>query len=170
MTPSSFALAGHVTAILHRGPITVSADGSYACAEVLDVQQGHNLIVNGGLDYIVGMLGGLQTTPAKYLALGSNNAAPQATDTALTSENTIATCLRQLVTPVATGGGSGTITYTATWSPTQNVGTVTGEVGLFTASTGGTMIAHYAFGTPYPTKDSSTSITIVYALTAQQGS
>jgi hypothetical protein len=178
---SSASLRGIVTAIIHRGPLGVHWDdktqrvlisdwGEDGLSEVISIERGDNMIVNGGLDYIVSLLGGLSTTPAKYLALGSNNAAPAATDTALTSENTIATCTRKLVTPVATGGGSGTLTYTATWSETENVATVSGEVGLLTASSAGTLIAHYAFGTPFPSKDTSTSLTIVYAITAAQAS
>jgi len=175
---SHASLAGYVTGIMHRGPIeTCWNDETRSVeitipegSEVLEVQSGHNMIVNTGLDYIVAMLGGLQTTPAKYLALGSNNAAPAAGNTTLTSENTTGGCVRKLVTPVATGGGSGTITYTATWGQTENPSTITGEVGLFTASSSGVMIAHYAYGTPYPTKDSATSLTIVYAITAQQAS
>jgi hypothetical protein len=161
---------GRLLAVQYRGETPRIERGGLvffdaACTEILAVESGVNTFVKGGLDLAASQFGGTTTTPAVYMALGSNNATPTVNDTALTSENTGGTATRLLVTPVPTGGGSGALVYTATWSPSQNVGFITGEVGLLTASTAGTLATHYAFATPFPAKDSSTSLTIAYTVT-----
>jgi hypothetical protein len=134
---------------------------------ILEERNGHNLIVNLGLDLVLSQLAGTTTTPAVYFALGSSTTAVTATQTALVSENVSSGCVRlqagttgQTITlnPL---GGHGTLQFTMTWSATQNPNTTIGEVGVFTASSAGIMFSRFLI-TPTVPKDATTSFQLVY--------
>lgn len=105
----------------------------------------HNLITNAGKDFISAQLG--STSPssngANYIALTTNSAAPAATDTTLTGEISSGGLQRQQGTYAHTNGQN---TYTISKTFTAN-GTHTNvqKAGLFTASSGGTMMAENTF-------------------------
>jgi hypothetical protein len=105
----------------------------------------HNLITNAGKDFISAQLG--STSPgvngANYIALSSNSVAPAATDTTLTGEIASGGLSRAQGTySHTTGAGSYTITHTFTASSSH---TDVQKAGLFTASSGGTMMAESTF-------------------------
>lgn len=105
----------------------------------------HNLITNAGLDFISAQVGSTSTgsNGANYIALSSNSTAPAATDTTLTGEISGSGLDRAQGTYSHTAG---TNTFTV-----QEVFTASGTVsaiqktGLFTASSGGTMMAENTF-------------------------
>lgn len=104
----------------------------------------HNLITNAGKDFIATELGGTGTTAsAQYIALSSNSTAPAAGDTTLTGEISSGGLARAQGTYSHTPGTdnwtiSNTFTATASHTAVQ-------KAGLFTASSGGTMMAENTF-------------------------
>lgn len=100
-----------------------------------------NLVVRGGKDLVASVFAGLSADTVTHVELGSNTPpeAPSASQTELVDPHTP----RVSVTPtVSTGPAS--IVYEAEFGP----GVVTGDVaeaGLFTASTGGVMVARTTF-------------------------
>jgi hypothetical protein len=107
--------------------------------------ENHNLITNAGKDFISAQIG--STSPgsngANYIALTTNAAAPAATDTTLTGEITTGGLQRQQGVYAHTNGQSTfTISKTFTANATQ---TNVQKAGLFTASSGGTMMAENTF-------------------------
>jgi hypothetical protein len=105
----------------------------------------HNLITNAGLDFISAQIGSTSTgaNGANYIALSSDSTAPAATDTTLTGEISGNGLDRSQGTYSHTAG---TNTFTI-----QEVLTASGTVnaiqktGLFTASSGGTMMSENTF-------------------------
>lgn len=107
--------------------------------------ESHNLITNAGLDFISAQIGSTATgsNGANHIGLSSDSTAPAATDTTLTGE----------ISGNGLDRAQGTYSHTAgtnTFS-VQEVfsasGTVNGiqKTGLFTASSGGTMMAENTF-------------------------
>lgn len=72
----------------------------------------------------------LSATPVdiapKYVAIGTGSTAPAATDTAMVSE-----AYRKAVTSVVAGANPGELTITLYLGPSDSVGTVIAEVGVF---------------------------------------
>lgn len=105
----------------------------------------HNLITNAGLDFISAQIGSTSTgsNGANYIALSSDTTAPAATDTTLSGEISGSGLDRAQGTYSHTAG---TNTFTV-----QKIFTASGTVsaiqktGLFTASSGGTMMAENTF-------------------------
>jgi hypothetical protein len=106
----------------------------------------HNLITNAGRDFIATELGatsGTGTLAANYIALTNNTAAPAVGDTTLAGEITTGGLNRQQGTyshTLGTDNWSVSKQFTATAS---NSGVV--KAGLFTDSSGGTMMAENTF-------------------------
>lgn len=107
--------------------------------------ESHNLITNTGKDFISTQLGSTSpvTNGANYIALSSDSTAPAATDTTLTGEISGSGLGRAQGTYSHTVG---TNTFTVQEAFTAS-GTVSGiqKTGLFTASSGGTMMAENTF-------------------------
>lgn len=112
-----------------------------------------NLVVDSGLAWIAARLTG---SPAvmSHMAMGSNGTAPQNWHTALYSQT------GRVALTASTSGK--TTTYTATFGPGVATGTVS-ELGIFNASTGGTMLARVVF-TPQQ-KGSEDTIKVTWAVT-----
>lgn len=131
---------------------SINAEGYVVISIVRDGNQiyhyeSHNLITNAGKDFISAQVG--STTPgtngANYIALSSNSAAPAATDTSLTGEiNTNG--LNRAQGTYSHTAGTNTFTVTKTFTATGTVSDVQ-KTGLFTASSGGTMMAENTFST-----------------------
>lgn len=105
----------------------------------------HNLITTRGKQLIIDLIGGLETDPAKYLAIGSGTTSPVAGNTALETEITSDGGERGLATVshVTTDTTYDTIqlskTYTATGSITPS------EEGIFDDASAGNMLARNVF-------------------------
>lgn len=117
-----------------------------------------NLVVQDGLDFIAAsMLKTTSNTPARmtHMAIGSDDTTPILADSELGSQLS-----RQSLTSSTVSGN--TVTYVATFDPTEGTGAVT-EAGIFNASTGGTMLCRTVF--PVVNKEAGDTITITWAVT-----
>ncbi|MEM2140874.1 MAG: hypothetical protein QXJ74_09900 [Nitrososphaera sp.] len=120
--------------------VTVTRDG-----QEIYRHEDHNLITNAGKDFISAQLG--STSPgangANYIALSADTGAPAAGDTTLTGEITTGGLARTQGAYAHTNGQSTyTVSNTFTASATHNN---VQKAGLFTAGTGGTMMAENTF-------------------------
>jgi hypothetical protein len=105
----------------------------------------HNIITDAGKDFASAQLGSTSTSSngANYVALSSDSGAPDASDTALTGE----------ISSSGLDRAQGTYSHTAGTNTfiVENAFTATGSVsniqkaGLFTAATGGTLLAENTF-------------------------
>lgn len=133
VTTDSFPVHGYVTVSVLRG------------GQEIYHHEDHNLITNAGKDFISAQLGSTSAASngANYIALSTNTAAPAATDTTLTGEITSGGLERSQGTYAHTNGQSTfTVSKTFTASATH---TAVQKAGLFTAATGGTMMAENTF-------------------------
>lgn len=114
------------------GKLTIARNGEV----ILEVP---NLVVTSGKGLIAANLQGTNVTPVTHMAIGTGTTEPAVSDTALVAE--------VHRNGLGTSGGtvSGTVvTYTSTFSPGEGTGAIT-EAGLFTASSGGTMLCRTTF-------------------------
>ena len=120
-----------------------------------------NMVVNAGLSKAAGLLNGQDTTPFKYIAIGSGTTAPTESDTALESEvdRKEATVSRE-TTNVTNDTAVWQVTFDFTSS--QNIC----EAGLFDASAGGNMFARQTF--TCKSMESGDSLTITYKVICQR--
>lgn len=103
------------------------------------------MLHTAGKDFVSSALGdrsGSRAAAADYMALTANNTAPAAGDTTLTGE--IATASGGLIRKAATyahTGGASTYTLTSTFTANGNdsLPVTVAKVGVFNASSGGTM-------------------------------
>lgn len=108
--------------------------------DVRDSWSVDNLVVNGGLAFLSGLLNGTGTVPT-YIALGTDSTAVAGTQIALEAEIVDSGLERavgatsQVQTTVANDSWQITKTFTATGSKTIE------EVGIFNNSSGGTMLS-----------------------------
>ena len=105
----------------------------------------HNLITNAGLDFISAQIGSTSTgsNGANYIALSSDSTAPAATDTTLTGEISGSGLDRAQGTYSHTAG-TNTFTVQEVFNASGTVSAIQ-KTGLFTASSGGTMMAENTF-------------------------
>ncbi len=111
--------------------------------DVKDIRVLRNLVVNAGLAWLASALSGAQATPSnmKYVAIGTGTATAVAGDTALGGEVETRVAGTQSLTTVDTANDGylcvGTQNITANRAVT--------EVGLFSASTSGSLLARQIF-------------------------
>lgn len=144
-------LHGYVLTAL-RGP-----DGTVKQAEF-----GHNLITNAGKDAAVARILDGTSTPAifNYVAIGTNATAEAATDTALGTE--CASSTRQQDTDAA-AGSTGVTVLDVTFAAGNCTATVT-EMGVFNASSAGTILNHKTFGGIAKGSSDSLQVTVTFTL------
>lgn len=101
------------------------------------------VITNAGLNMIRDSLSGANNPLITYVALGSSNTAPSASDTQLGNET-----FRKAVTSYTNGGSSGEILINMYLAPGDDVGDNIEEVGFFggssatSAANTGVLLAH----------------------------
>ncbi len=114
--------------------------------QVIDRRDVKNLVVSAGKALAAGLLNGVLTTPAKYIAIGTGTVAPAAGDTALGAEITtgggaraLATTLDRVTTTVTNDTARAIVTFafTASFAVT--------EAGLFDAAAAGNMLSRQTF-------------------------
>jgi hypothetical protein len=107
-----------------------------ATGKILSVSKGHNLVVTTGLDRCGQLLAGLSSNSMTHIAIGTDNTAVNAGQTALVTE---------VERESATRTSEGSQQYK--WAHTFSVGSGTSysiqEAGLFDAGSGGTMLNRY---------------------------
>lgn len=106
----------------------------------------NNLVTNAGFAQLALLAGDASATPFTYIAVGTSTTAPAVTNTTLTAEITdtglarVAGTVSRTTTTVTNDTYQITTTWTATGSKTIE------EVGVFNASSAGTMLSHALTG------------------------
>ena len=125
----------------------------------------HNLRTNGGTDFFNTQLYAVGTAgaTANYLAITSTSITPAVTDTTLSGELTT-NGLARAQGSIAHTSGTGSSVLSKTWTYSGSTSTIINGVGLFNASSSGTMTNEAAVtGAPTVTNSGDT-ITINYTL------
>lgn len=128
-----------------------------ATGALIDHRATHNLVVSAGLSLIVALLAGTATVGVTHFGYGTGTTAVTASDTALATQ-----LARDVVTQTSQSAGTLTVKYYLS-SGTAN-GNTLGEVGLFNAATGGTMVAR-ALLSPTITKTLAIQVVFTWSIT-----
>lgn len=106
-----------------------------------------NLVVNAGLAQLALLAGDASATPFTYLAVGTSTTAVAASQTALQAEITDTGLARAAATVsrVTTTVTNDTLQLTYTWTASGSV--TVEEIGVFNASSSGTMLSRALTGT-----------------------
>lgn len=120
---------------------------------------GENLVVDVGRDLILTQLSGGTSTPALYMALGSSTTAAAGSQTTLVAE--AAGGVRKTTSPTLVPHGQ--MLFTGVWAASDNANTTVNEVGIFTASSGGTMLSRFVLPSTI-NKDQFSQLQINYTL------
>jgi hypothetical protein len=129
----------------------------------------HNLRTNGGADFWNTQLFGTsgingQTATAGYMALTTDATAPAATDTTLTSEETTNGLARSAqLTPTHSAGATSSV-FTKTFTYTGSTSKVIAKVGLFNASSAGTMVLETLLSSTGTVNANGDTITITWTI------
>jgi hypothetical protein len=102
-----------------------------------------NLVVNGGLDWLKGLMSNGGSGQALYIGCSAATITPSASDTALSGELTTNGFARAAAAYAAGGTGVFTLQVTFTATGTQTVA----SAGLFTALAGGVLFAEVPLST-----------------------
>jgi hypothetical protein len=138
-------IKGHLTAVLTK------PDGS-----VIRVDK-DNMIVDGGFDFICDVIGNpSQPTEMAYIAVGTNNTAAAATQTALLAE------VDRNAAIYSHTAGTKSFTLTATFNPGEATAGLQ-EAGIFNAPSLGTMLNRVTF--PIINKDAADTLTVTFTIT-----
>ncbi len=116
-----------------------------------------NMVVDAGLNLIRDLLGNQGVNPLSYFAYGTSNTAAASGQTALVAEY-----YRAAITQLTPS--SLTLAVKHYLSSTQGNGSVIREVGIFNASSSGTMYSRAVLGTPV-TKTGLITVTSTWTLT-----
>jgi len=120
-----------------------------------------NIITDVGLSKVAGLINGQNTTPFKYIAIGTGTTAPTAGDTALESEYARKEATTRLETTNVTDD---TAVLEATFDFTESV--TISEAGVFDASAGGNMLARQTF--TGKSMEAGDSLTVTYKIICQR--
>ena len=132
-----------------KGALSISKNG-------VVVQEVPNLVVSVGKTLIAARLAGSGSV-LSHMAVGSGSTAAAVGDTALVTE------IDRNALTVSGGTASGaTVTYATTWAAGDGTGAIT-EAGLFTAASGGALLARTVF--PVVNKGADDVITITWEVT-----
>lgn len=107
------------------------------------IERHADLRTNAGADFQAGVMSSTASTgtgsyaPANYIGLTANATAPAAADTTLTGEITTGALARAQATYSHT---TGTASYTLQKTFTSDQSVTVAKIGIFNASTGGTMV------------------------------
>lgn len=116
-----------------------------------------NLVVNVGKSFIASRMAGNSSAVMGWMAVGTNNTAPSATDTTLNTE------LARVATTVSGGTPSGnTVQYVGVYPAGVATGALT-EAGIFNASSAGTMLSRTTYSVI--NKGASDEMTITWVIT-----
>lgn len=136
---------GHFTAILKK------PDGTEIKIEK------DNMIVDSGFDFICDVIANpSQPIGMAYIAVGTDNTAPAATQTALLAE------VDRNPATYSHTAGTKSFTLTATFNPGEATAGLQ-EAGIFNASSGGIMLNRVTF--PIINKDSADTLTVTFTIT-----
>lgn len=130
-----------------------------AAGNVINEQTVKNLVVTTGLQFMAARMVGSNNTPTEmtHMALGASATPPDLSDIALGAQ-----LGRVALTGNKGTASNATVTYTATFGSDVATGAVV-EAGIFSASTGGTMLCRTTF--PVINKESSDSLSVTWVIT-----
>ena len=133
-----------------KGALTITKNGEV-------IREIDNLVVTAGKELLASRLAGNSGSVISYMAVGTGTTA------AAIGNTTLATELDRNALSVSGGTASGAaVTYATTWLAGDATGALT-EAGLFTASSGGTMLARTVFAAV--NKGSDDLVTISWTVT-----
>jgi len=115
-----------------------------------------NLVVTAGKNVIASRLIGTTPSVMTHMAVGSNNTAPAANDTALAAQ------ISNRVSLTSSTVSGNVVSYSATFGAGVSTGTIV-EAGIFNALTAGSMLCRTIF--PAINKESTDSLTINWNVT-----
>ena len=121
------------------------------------VQEVDNLVVTAGKGYVASRMKDTTATAMSHMAVGTNNTAAAAGQTALSAE-----AARVALTSTTVNTGAGTVTYVATLGAGTGTGPLV-EAAILNASSGGTMLCRTVYTTI--NKSSNDSMTITWVIT-----
>jgi len=98
-----------------------------------------NLVVTGGLEWVMGRMASNSAAVMKYIAVGTTNTAPALGQTTLVSE-----IARVAVSPSGGSVSGSSITYTAEFGAGVGTGTLV-EAGIFQESAASTMLSRVIY-------------------------
>ena len=119
------------------------------------VQEVDNLVVTAGKNYVASRIKDASATAMSHMAVGTNNTAAAAGQTALSAETA-------RVALTSTTVSNNTVTYAATFGAGTGTGALV-EAGILNASSGGTMLCRTVYTTV--NKGSSDSMTVTWVIT-----
>ena len=122
---------------------------------VKDTRELKNLVVTAGLGYIASRMKEATATAMSHMAIGTDNTAAAAGDTALGTE-----AARQALT--STTVSSNTVEYVASFAAGTGTGAIT-EAGILNGASGGTLLCRTVFSVV--NKGASDSMTITWTIT-----
>jgi hypothetical protein len=125
-------------------------------------QHKHNLVVRTGLAYIVSRMKDASAGVMTHMGLGTSTVAAAATDTTLGAEVANSRALLASTTVVTTTFTNDSLQYVAAFPAGTATGALT-EAGIFSASSGGTMLARTVY--PVINKGSLDTLTITWKIT-----
>jgi outer membrane protein assembly factor BamB len=126
--------------------VVTGADG-----KVKEEHQFKNLVVTVGKNFVASRMVGTASAVMSHMAVGSNNTAAAAGDTALGAE------LGRVALSTSTAT-TNVVTYTATFPAGTGTGAIV-EAGIFNASSAGTMLCRTVFAVVNKGVDDALSIT-----------
>ena len=133
-----------------KGALTITKNGEV-------IREIDNLVVTAGKELLASRLAGNSGSVISYMAVGTGTTA------AAVGNTTLATEVDRNALSVNGGTASGAaVTYATTWLAGDATGALT-EAGLFTASSGGTMLARTVFAAV--NKGSDDLVTISWTVT-----
>lgn len=133
-----------------KGALTITKNGEV-------IREIDNLVVTAGKELLASRLAGNSGSVISYMAVGTGTTA------AAVGNTTLATELDRNALSVSGGTASGAaVTYSTTWLAADATGALT-EAGLFTAASGGTMLARTVFAAV--NKGSDDLVTISWTVT-----
>jgi hypothetical protein len=119
------------------------------------VQEVDNLVVTAGKNYVASRIKDASATAMSHMAVGTNNTAAAAGQTALSAETA-------RVALTSTTVSTNTVTYAATFGAGTGTGALV-EAGILNASSSGTMLCRTVYTTV--NKGSSDSMTVTWVIT-----
>ena len=131
-----------------KGKLTIAVNGQ-------TVREVPNLVVTAGKEFVASRMAGVSSNEMSHMAIGTDNTAPAAGNTALGTEAARVSLTSTTVT-------NADVVYVATFGAGTGTGSIV-EAGLFNASSGGDMLCRTTFAVV--NKGSNDSITITWTVT-----
>jgi len=145
-----------------RGHVKIEVEGR-------TVFEDHNLITNAGIAHIASLLVGVETTPFKYVALGTGTSPADVADLALETEKTDDGAERVLAQSIDTFQSNvegDTARLIASFAVTDDFDL--SEIGLFSALVAGVLGAHRVFSPVSVLADQTVVVTWTLTVTAEE--